>query len=99
VEGKENQRQSVYRLEVSPAANRDLTKLGQRIQVYDFECLRTAIDNLANQPRPSGGRKIKGEDNAYRIRVGDYRIVYEIYDNENTVVLLQVVRRSETTYG
>jgi len=98
VEGKENQRQRVYRLEVSPAADRDLTKLGQRIQGHNFERLRSAIDNLANQPRPSGGRKIKGEDNAYRIRVGDYRIVYEIYDNETIIVLLQVVRRTETTY-
>ena len=88
----------MHKLEVSPAADRDLTKLGQRIQVPAFERVRTAIDNLSNQPRPPGVRKIKGEDKAYRIRVGDYRIVYEIYDNENIVVLLQVVRRSETTY-
>jgi mRNA interferase RelE/StbE len=88
----------VYRLEVSPAADRDLEKLKQRIQRHNFERLRSAIRDLADNPRPSGVRKIKGIETAYRIRVGDYRVVYEIYDEESLVLILKVARRTEATY-
>ena len=88
----------MYRIEVSPAADRDLDRLKRRIQRLDFERLRTAIGNLADDPRPHGVRKIKGAETAYRIRVGDYRVVYEVYDRDSLVLILQVVRRTETTY-
>ena len=88
----------MYRLEVSPAADRDLDRLKPRIRRHEFERLRIAIRGLADEPRPHGIRKIKGTERAYRIRVGNYRVVYEIYDNENLVLLLQVARRTETTY-
>ena len=88
----------MYRLEVSPAADRDLERLKQRIRRHDFERLRTAIKGLANEPCPYGVRKIKGAEGAYRIRVGNYRVVYEIYDDENLVLILEVARRTETTY-
>ena len=88
----------MYRLEVSPAADRDLDKLKRRIQRHNFERLRVAIRDLADEPRPQGVRKIRGAERAYRIRVGSYRVVYEVYDSENLVVILQVVRRTEATY-
>ncbi|MDP2744594.1 MAG: type II toxin-antitoxin system RelE/ParE family toxin, partial [Dehalococcoidia bacterium] len=88
----------MYRLEVSPAADRDLDRLEERIQRHDFERLRVAIGGLAHEPRPHGSRKIRGTERAYRVRAGDYRVVYEIYDDESLVLILQVVRRSETTY-
>ena len=88
----------MYRIEVSPAADRDLERLKKRIQRHDFERLRVAIKGLASEPRPQGVRKIEGAERAYRIRVGSYRVVYEIYDTENLVLILQVVRRTETTY-
>ncbi len=88
----------MYRLEVSPAADRDLEKLKGRIRRQDFERLRDAVAGLAEEPRPQGVRKIKGEERAYRIRTGNYRVVYEVYDNDKLVLILQVVRRSETTY-
>ena len=88
----------MYRLEVSPAADRDLDRLKQRIRSHEFEHLRIAIRGLVDEPRPHGIRKIKGTERAYRIRAGNYRVVYEIYDNENLVLLLQVARRTETTY-
>jgi mRNA interferase RelE/StbE len=88
----------VYRIEVSPAADRDLAKLKDRIRRQDFERLRAAVGNLAREPRPHAVRKIKGETQAYRIRVGSYRIVYEVYDKDNLVLILQIARRSETTY-
>ena len=64
----------------------------------NFERLRTAVRGLANEPRPHGVRKIKGAERSYRIRVGNYRVVYDVYDNENLVLLLQVARRTEATY-
>jgi mRNA interferase RelE/StbE len=88
----------VYRLEVSPAADRDLEKVKSRIRQHDFERLRDAVRSLSKEPRPQGVRKIKGAEKAYRIRVGSYRVVYEVYDNDNLVLILQVARRSETTY-
>jgi len=88
----------VYRIEIAPAADRDLEKLKGRIRRQDFERLREAVNSLATEPRPQGVRKIKGAEIAYRIRVGSYRVVYEMYDSDKLVLILQVVRRSETTY-
>ena len=88
----------MHRLEVSPAADRDLEKLKGRIRRQDFERLRDAVSGLADEPRPQGVRKIKGAERAYRIRVGNYRVVYEVYNDDNLVLILQVTRRSETTY-
>ena len=87
-----------YSVEVSSAADRDLQKLRERILKQDFDRLAKAVERLAEEPRPNGVRKIKEAVTAYRIRVGDYRIVYDVYDDEKLVVILQVVRRSETTY-
>ena len=88
----------MYRIEISPAADRDLEKLKSRIRRQDFERLRDAVVGLAEEPRPQGVRKIKGAEKAYRIRVGNYRVVYELYDSKNLILILQVARRSETTY-
>ncbi len=88
----------MYRLELSPAADRDLERLKNRISKPDFDPLRAAVRQLADEPRPHGGRKIKGAERAYRIRVGNYRVVYDVYDEERLVLILQVARRSETTY-
>ena len=88
----------MYRIEVSPAADRDLEKLKDRIRMQDFERLRNAVGNLAENPRPRGVRKIKGAEKAYRIRVGNYRVVYDVYDSDNLVLILQIARRTETTY-
>ena len=42
--------------------------------------------------------RLKGAENLYRVRVGDYRVLYRIFDEQSLIVLLQVVRRSESTY-
>ena len=88
----------MYRLEVSPAAEHDFIKLAKRIQRPDFERLRAAISSLAVEPRPPGVRKIKGAERVFRIRVGSFRVVYEVYDNEKLLLILQVTRRTESTY-
>ncbi len=88
----------MYRIEVSPAAGRDLEKLKGKISRSDFERLHEAVSGLAQEPRPQSVRKIKGLENAYRIRVGSFRIVYDIYDDIVLILILQVSRRNEATY-
>ncbi len=43
-------------------------------------------------------RKIQGTDRAYRVRIGSYRVVYEVYKEQQLVVILRVARRSKSTY-
>jgi mRNA interferase RelE/StbE len=57
--------------------------------------LKPAIDGLAEEPRPDGVVKLKGEENAYRVRVGDYRIVYEVRDNVLLVLIVKIGHRRE----
>jgi mRNA interferase RelE/StbE len=57
--------------------------------------LREAIDGLANEPRPADSAKLKGVDDLYRARVGDYRIVYQIRDRELLVLVVQIGLRRE----
>jgi len=51
--------------------------------------IRVAIDNLSRSPRPTGCIKLSGVKNGYRIRVGSYRVIYEIVDR---VLIVYVVR-------
>ncbi len=53
------------------------------------------IEALAKMPRPSGCRKLQGEKNLWRIRVGDYRVIYAIYDDEQRVDIIAVRHRSK----
>lgn len=78
-----------YRVEYSPRAKREMAALPPDVQ----RRIRPKIDALADDPRPPGVKKLKGEDNAWRIRVGDYRVVYEIHDRILLVVVLRIRHR------
>jgi mRNA interferase RelE/StbE len=52
------------------------------------------IEALAEGPRPKGCRKVRGEKNLWRIRVGDYRVIYAIYDDNRVVDIVAVRHRS-----
>ncbi len=54
-----------------------------------------AILDLAENPRPDGVTKLKGSDRTYRLRVGDYRVVYDIYDQDLVVALIRCQHRRE----
>ena len=83
-----------YRVELAPAAQRDLRRLPRDIQVR----VATSIQALSDNPRPAGVRKLRGEERTWRIRVGPYRVVYDIHEDRALVVILKIARRSETTY-
>ncbi len=88
----------MHNLKIAPAAERDIGKIRQRASGQDSERLRRAIANLAEEPRPLGVRKLKAKDSTYRIRVGNYRVIYDVYDGDSEVVILRVLRRTEATY-
>jgi mRNA interferase RelE/StbE len=54
-----------------------------------------AIDALELSPRPTGVKKLHNEKNLYRIRVGDFRIVYQIDDGEKTILVTRIRHRKE----
>ena len=60
-----------------------------------YSRLRTALDDLQENARPSGCVKLAGEPDLYRIRVGDYRIVYQVKDAEVKVLVLSIGHRRE----
>jgi mRNA interferase RelE/StbE len=57
------------------------------------------IEPLAQEPRPKGCRKLQGEKFLWRIRIGDYRVVYAVYDNDQRVDIVAVRHRSKAYEG
>ena len=80
----------VYRIQFTPSAEREFLKLPKPLQGR----LDLKIDALARNPRPGGVVKLAGQE-AYRIRVGDYRVVYEIHDRVLVVLVLTVGHRGD----
>jgi len=80
-----------YRIEVAPAAMRQLRKLDSPAR----RRAQAAIELLAGQPRPSGAKKLVGGDGEWRVRTGDYRIVYEIHDAILLVLVVAVGHRRD----
>ncbi|WP_448573855.1 type II toxin-antitoxin system RelE family toxin [Trichothermofontia sp.] len=60
-----------------------------------YKRIAVKIQQLSKDPRPDGVVKMKGSDNEYRIRIGNYRIRYEIDDKELLILLLQCKHRRE----
>ena len=79
-----------YSIEFAPSAARELRKLDSPIRLK----LAFAIDALSRNPRPNGVTKLKAAD-AWRIRLGDYRIVYEIIDRRLAVMVLRLAHRRD----
>ena len=74
-----------YTVEIARRAQRSMRRLERR----DQQRIRATIDLLAQNPRPPGCAAMVGEPNTYRVRVGVYRIVYEVPDDR---LVIQVVR-------
>jgi mRNA interferase RelE/StbE len=81
---------SRYRVEVRPAAVRALRSLDRKVRPR----IEGAIALLAEDPRPPASRPLRGRD-GYRVRVGDYRIIYTIHDDVLLVVVVTLGHRRE----
>ncbi len=80
-----------YKVEILKDALKQLKKLSSELQ----ERIKLKIDDLATEPRPKGVKKLKGKENAYRIRVGDYRVIYDIFDDILLVNVVEIGHRSK----
>ena len=80
-----------YDVELTSSTERELKKLPANLVGRIFP----RIENLAINPRPPGCKKLKGGIDEYRIRVGDYRIVYTIDDADWLVVVTRIRPRNE----
>lgn len=80
-----------YIVKLTSHAARSFRKLSRDVQAR----LSPSIESLKEDPRPPGSEKLKGSDNAYRIRVGDYRILYEVRDRVLIVCIIETGHRRE----
>ena len=80
-----------YTIIVARGAERDLNKLDRPV----LNRIVPIIDNLSQDPRPTGSRKLVNEVNKWRVRVGDWRVLYEIDDDARTVRVVAVRHRSK----
>ena len=85
----------VYRVELSAPVTRQLDALPEKV----YGQVRRRIDALAANPRPPSVKKLKGVENLYRIRSGDYRIVYQILDKKLLVLVVRIGNRREVYRG
>ncbi len=81
----------MYEIFLEHSAERDLRKLSAEV----FHRIIFHIKGLADNPRPPGCRKIVGSRNDWRIRVGTYRIIYEIDEKAHAIRVMRVRYRSE----
>ncbi|MDR2728697.1 MAG: type II toxin-antitoxin system RelE/ParE family toxin [Chitinispirillales bacterium] len=82
---------SVYTVTIKGSALKALHKLPKLAAMQISGC----INGLSANPRPVGCKKLKGPNNLYRVRSGDFRIVYEIHDGRLIVLVVKVGHRKD----
>ena len=80
-----------YRVDFAPPALRAMRKLDPQAR----RRLQATIELLADVPRPPAAKKLVDSGGAWRVRIGDYRVIYDIYDDRLVVLVLQVGHRRE----
>ena len=80
-----------YHVALTSSAEKELKKLSGHL----IERIAPRVENLAFNPRPPGCKKLKGGDHEWRIRVGEYRVVYTIDDAKLLVEVTRIRHRSE----
>lgn len=79
-----------YSVFILRRAQKELSRLAPK----PYEQVKEAVVNLCENPRPTGCKKLTGRD-GWRIRVGDYRVIYEVEDNSKRVTVLHVGLRRD----
>jgi len=80
-----------YAVEFTASADKSL----RRLPVVAQQRIVRAIERLTHDPRPSGALKLAGADNAWRVRVGDYRVLYEVLDGRLLVLVIRIGHRKD----
>ncbi|MBI1928672.1 type II toxin-antitoxin system RelE/ParE family toxin [Candidatus Poribacteria bacterium] len=84
-----NNPNSRWQIIISREAERVLRRLPRNMA----QRIRQAIDRLATSPRPPGCKKLVGYDNLYRIRVGEWRIIYALEDDKLVILIMEIAPR------
>jgi mRNA interferase RelE/StbE len=80
-----------YRITLKRTAIKDLRSLPKNM----LGRVQALLDKLSTEPRPRGTAKIQGEENMYRLRLGDYRIIYTLDDSTRTLDVLFIRHRRD----
>ncbi len=80
-----------YNIVISSTAEKSLKKIPKK----DIQKIVEAIQILSINPFPNGCRKLSGEENSYRIRQGNYRIIYAVDANKLLILILKIGHRKE----
>jgi mRNA interferase RelE/StbE len=83
-----------YEIVFARSARKDLQSLPHNL----VERIMEKIELLASNPRPAACKKLRGHSNLWRIRVGEYRIIYGVYD-EKLVIDISVIRHRSDAYN
>ncbi len=84
-----------YSVEMKPSARKELERLPANL----IERIFPKLEGLSLEPRPAGCKKLKGGQRDWRIRIGDYRVVYTIDDEKLLVSIMRIRHRSEVYEG
>lgn len=79
-----------YAIEILRAAQKELAKIDRQAQSRIIASIR----GLATDPRPASCKKLSGRS-AWRIRIGAYRVIYEIHDNQLVVLIVTIGNRND----
>lgn len=81
-----------YKLQIKPSASKELELVGSK---KDRQRIVSRIYSLADDPRPTGCEKLAAEEDKYRVRQGNYRIIYSINDRQRLLVVTKIGHRRE----
>ncbi len=87
-----------YKIVITESATKELKRIPAKMQDRIFE----KIDELAEEPKPHGHKKLKSfnmpgsdQNDYYRIRVGDYRVIYVIENEQITIIIMKIAHRKD----
>jgi mRNA interferase RelE/StbE len=80
-----------YRVEFAKSVHKELASLPKNFQIRVIG----GIEGLQENPRPHGIKKLKNNEDLYRIRIGDYRVVFYIFDSSKKILVTRVQHRRE----
>ena len=80
-----------YRVEIARSAAKDLRGIDPKW----IPRIVAAIETLESDPRPAGCKKLVGSDHTYRLRIGDYRVVYDIQDDALIILVVRIRHRRD----
>jgi len=81
-----------YKIQIKRSVSKELELIGSK---KDRQRIVSRIQTLADDPRPAGGEKLEDAEDKYRIRQGNYRVVYSINDQQRLVVITKIGHRRE----